>query len=166
MGIYNVIVLILNLLGGTIILGLDEGVTFGLSILYCTLFIPLSYICWFRPAYNAFRNNSLINFILFFITFTCQICFSVLMSLGIPNTGSSGIIIALIAFKKRKTNSGDYFIGGIILIITLGFALGALAQVLLLLKVHRLYRMRNENEKDESSKNEGNDADIDNESSI
>ena len=131
----NWFVLIANLLGGTLILGIDDGTTFGLSILYCILFIPLSYICWFRPAYNAFRNSSLINYIIFFITFSFQFCFSVLMAIGIPNTGSSGVVIAMITFRKRKAGTGDYFFGTIILLITLGFSLAAAMQLFIIIKV-------------------------------
>ena len=105
------------------------------SILYCILFIPLSYICWFRPAYNAFRNNSLINYIIFFIIFSFQFCFSVIMTLGIPNTGSSGIIIALITFRKRKAGTGDYFIGTMILVITLVFSVAAVMQLYIIIQV-------------------------------
>jgi hypothetical protein len=138
----NWVVLIANLLGGTLILGIDDGTTFGLSILYCILFIPLSYICWFRPAYNAFRNNSLINYILFFITFSFQFCFSVLMAIGIPNTGSSGVVIAMLTFRKRKSGTGDYFFGTIILLITLGFSLAAAMQLFIIIKVNK-YEFKN-----------------------
>ena len=31
----------------------SNGSTFGLSIVYCVFFIPLSYLCWFRPAYKV-----------------------------------------------------------------------------------------------------------------
>ncbi len=31
------------------------GATFGLSLLYLVLFIPASYVCWFRPVYRAFK---------------------------------------------------------------------------------------------------------------
>jgi len=145
--IFNWVVLIANLLGGTLLLGIDDGITFGLSILYCILFIPLSYICWFRPAYNAFRNNSFINYIIFFITFSFQFCFSVLMAIGIPNTGSSGVVIAMLTFRKRKAGTGDYFFGTIILFITLGFSLAAAMQLFIILKVHKFYRRSNRNVK-------------------
>merc|ERR1712098_426191 len=83
---------------------------------------------------------SFINFIIFFITFSCQCCFSVLMAIGIPHTGSSGVVIALIAFRKRKAGSGDYLIGTFILIITLGFSMAAAMQLFIIIKVHRFYR--------------------------
>ena len=141
----NIVVLVANLLGGTLILGIDEGTTFGLSILYFILFVPLSYICWFRPAYNAFRNNSFFNYVIFFITFSCQFCFSVLMAIGIPNTGSSGVVVALISLRKRKAGTGDYFIGTIILIITLCFSIAAAMQLFIIIKVISFVDMQNIN---------------------
>jgi len=69
------------------------------------------------------------------------------MTLGIPNTGSSGVIIALITFRRDKkkdtsTGTGDYVIGVMILIISLGFALAALMQLYILVKVHKFYRKK------------------------
>lgn len=41
-----------------LIQGADEyhaGETFGLSILYLVANVPLSFLCWYRPAYNALK---------------------------------------------------------------------------------------------------------------
>ncbi|XP_064031040.1 secretory carrier-associated membrane protein 4 isoform X2 [Pogoniulus pusillus] len=36
-------------------IGGGSGANFGLAILWLVLFCPCSYLCWFRPAYKAFR---------------------------------------------------------------------------------------------------------------
>lgn len=37
----------------------DYGVDFGLSILWFVLFTPMSFVCWYRPVYKAFRYTAL-----------------------------------------------------------------------------------------------------------
>ena len=51
-----------SLLAANLLVGLlylftkgDMGGTFGLALVYCILFTPASFVCWFRPAYKAFR---------------------------------------------------------------------------------------------------------------
>lgn len=53
----NMVVGILYLFAGG-----DSGQTFGLALIYWALYTPLSFICWFRPAYKAFRDDSSFNF--------------------------------------------------------------------------------------------------------
>jgi len=33
----------------------ESGTTFGVSLLLLVLFVPCSFVCWFRPVYNAFQ---------------------------------------------------------------------------------------------------------------
>ena len=35
--------------------GGDWGGTFAMAIIYFVIFTPASFLCWFRPAYKAFR---------------------------------------------------------------------------------------------------------------
>jgi len=144
--LFHAVLLLANLFGGTCFLfgGLDNGSMFGLSLVYTFFFIPLSFLCWFRPAYKAFRSDSSFNFMVFFFIFFCQFCFSVVMALGIPGTGGSGIIAAIVTFRggtrSDGANGGDYFIGFIILLIALGFSAAALADFFMLTKIHGYYR--------------------------
>ena len=65
----NMVVGILYLFAGG-----DSGQTFGLALIYWALYTPLSFICWFRPAYKAFRDDSSFNFMVskMFMTQRCQ----------------------------------------------------------------------------------------------
>lgn len=36
-------------------IGGGSGTNFGLALLWLLLFSPCGYVCWFRPAYKAFR---------------------------------------------------------------------------------------------------------------
>ncbi|CAF0726038.1 unnamed protein product [Adineta ricciae] len=97
--------LFLNMIAGLsyFVVDKDGASTFGLSLVYLVLFVPLSYICWFRPIYRAF----------------------------------SGLILMIQLF----TDGGSkILVGLLVMIVTVCFALIALAGSLLLIRVHRLYR--------------------------
>lgn len=131
-------VLALNIITGFAYMMVDkEGAsTFGLSLLYFILFVPLSYICWFRPIYRAFREDSASNFMIFFLIFFIQIIITILQFLGVANLACGFIVMV-----KLFTGSGSKIIVGLLsMIVTLGFAILTLADGLMLMKVHRLYR--------------------------
>jgi len=142
----HALLLLLNLFGGTCYLfgGLDDGSMFGLALVYGFFFIPLSFLCWFRPAYKAFRSDSSLNFMIFFFIFFSQFIFTCLMALGIPGVGGSGFIATIVTFKGGKRNgeaqSGDYFVGFISLLIAIGFTAAAIADFFMLTKIHSYYR--------------------------
>eukprot|EP00094_Tigriopus_californicus_P013365 TCALIF_12926-PA protein Name:"Similar to Scamp1 Secretory carrier-associated membrane protein 1 (Mus musculus)" AED:0.26 eAED:0.26 QI:0/0.66/0.71/0.85/0.66/0.71/7/243/261 len=60
----HVSLLFSNMIVGLLYLfvGGDWGGTFVGSTIYFLIFSPLSFICWFRPAYKAFRDDSSFNF--------------------------------------------------------------------------------------------------------
>jgi len=141
--LFHTLLMFTNLLGGTCLLfsGNDSnGSTFGLSIVYCVFFIPLSYLCWFRPAYKAFRSDSSFNFMVFFFIFGCQFLFSCLMGLGIYGTGGCGLITSIVIFQAKDSAGGDYFVGFIVLLAGLGFVIAAIADFFMLTKIHSMYR--------------------------
>lgn len=144
--LFHALMILLNVLGGACLLfsGLDDGTTFGLSLAYVVFNIPLSFLCWFRPVYKAFRTDSSISFMIFFLTFSGQFLFMLIMAIGIPKTGGSGFITAIVTFQggKRATGAsgGDYFVGFIIILVAVGFALAAAADFYMLTKVHGMYR--------------------------
>merc|ERR1719458_883438 len=117
-----------NLIVGILYLfvGGDHGQTFGLALIYWALYTPLSFVCWFRPAYKAFRDDSSFNFMVFFFVFFFQLLMSVLNFLGIGNTGSCGLILGIKEISSGKSG-GVIFVGVLMLLVTLGFGIAALA---------------------------------------
>jgi len=111
---------------------------FGLGLVYCAIFSPASYVCWFRPAYKAFRDDSSVNFMLFFMVFFFQMIFHVLYALGIGGMGASGFYLGFSIIGQG--GGGHIFIGILMVIIGAGFGLAALLDFYMLAKIHRLYR--------------------------
>lgn len=86
----HVSMLFANMIVGLLYLfaGGDWGQTFALALFYFIIFTPASFLCWFRPVYKAFRDDSSFNFMVFFFVFFFQFLASVLYTLGIGSTGS------------------------------------------------------------------------------
>lgn len=132
--IFHGCLMVLNVFGGII---LEDFSIIGLGILYTLLFTPFGYVCWFRPAYKAFRSDSSFNFMVFFFIFFFQFVVTTIQAIGIPGSGTVGIIKALYTFQ----NTAWSIVSGIIaLLIALGFAAAAAADLFLISKIHRMYR--------------------------
>ncbi|CAF1484862.1 unnamed protein product [Adineta ricciae] len=130
--------LVLNMIAAFSYLMVDKNgaATFGLSILYLFLFVPCSYVCWFRPIYRAFREDSASSFMIFFLIFFIQIVITILQFFGVANLGC-GFILMVHLFSL---GGSKIIVGIIVMIVTLSFGIVAAADGLLLIKVHRLYR--------------------------
>ncbi|XP_050350290.1 secretory carrier-associated membrane protein 5 isoform X1 [Nymphalis io] len=132
---FHALVLALNIIGGLSLLFAGQGFTvFGLSILYFVLLTPFSFICWYRPIYKAFRSDSSFNFMVFFFIFLFQIIITLVQSIGFSGGGSCGLITSIAVFKE---NIG---VGIVTLLVTIGFITAVVADVMLITKVHRIYR--------------------------
>jgi len=112
----------------------NAGQAFGLSLLWFVMFTPCS-MCWYRPVYNAFKNDSSFNFFAFFFIMFFQACWAVVMAVGPPGVGTIGWIFT---FEYMGAyNGGVKAIFFIECILLSGMAAGA---IILLKKVHTLYR--------------------------
>jgi len=129
-------VLFMNVLGGLayFIVSSDGGTVFGLGILYLILFTPCSFLCWYRPLYKAFRNDSSFNFMLFFFVFAVQCVASVVQCIGFTVLGTCGFINSL---EQFRVNVGAAIV---MFLVAIGFASAAAADILLIMRVHRIYR--------------------------
>jgi len=127
-----------NLITALIYLFTDgAGQTFGVALLYWILFTPASYVCWFRPAYKAFKDDSSFNFMLFFFMFFFQSLFSGLYALGVL-PGSCGLISAVAQFKAG--GAGGIITGILMLVVGFGYAIATLGDAYCLVTIHKLYR--------------------------
>uniref|UniRef100_A0A3P9LJQ8 Secretory carrier-associated membrane protein n=1 Tax=Oryzias latipes TaxID=8090 RepID=A0A3P9LJQ8_ORYLA len=133
---FSCVTLFLNLLAcmAHFITDSKYGVDFGLSILWLILFSPCSFICWYRPVYNAFKTDSSFSFFTFFFVFFCQVVVFIIQSVGLPNWGNSGWIAAISIIGSNKA------VGGIMIIVSILFTLCAAVSIILLKMVHSMYR--------------------------
>ncbi|CAJ1049284.1 secretory carrier membrane protein 2%2C like [Xyrichtys novacula] len=111
-----------------------NGVDFGLSILWFILFTPVSFICWYRPVYRAFRSDSSFSFFFFFFVFFFQVVVYVIQSVGIPKWGNSGWISAITMIRINLA------VAVVMMVVAGFFTVNAFLAIVLLKMVHGKYR--------------------------
>ncbi|KAI8849357.1 scamp family-domain-containing protein [Chytridium lagenaria] len=79
---------------------------FGVSIMYFLVIGIASFYLWYRPVYNGFKKDSSMLFYFFFFFGGWHILFVFYMALGIPSSGSSGIINTISVVTDNKIVSG------------------------------------------------------------
>ncbi|KAK3098720.1 hypothetical protein FSP39_022388 [Pinctada imbricata] len=162
------VVLFLNVLASLAYFIVDGngGTTFGLSIVWFVLFIPCSFICWYRPLYKAFRSDSSFNFFLFFFIIFFQIVACVIMAAGVPDFTMSdssfnffvfffvfffqficciiqclGITGYTVGVVSGLSVMGKSIAAGLTMtFVGLFFGLTAIISFAVLVKVHKIYR--------------------------
>ena len=114
----------------------NGGASFGICLVNFFVCIPLSYICWFRPVYKAFRDDSSFNFFVFFIVFAVQFVIHVLHAIGIP-----GYVPGFVNGLENMNTTTARIGAGVVSIIS-GVFHGGIAAIdaLILMKVHSIYR--------------------------
>jgi secretory carrier-associated membrane protein len=130
--LFNVIAAIAYLIGSGG--NATAGSTFGLSIVFAALFIPASFVCWFRPLYKAFRSDSSFYYFFFFIVFGAQIFVIFIQSLGINFFAGCGWINGIFTLSESRGA------GALMIICGLIFTILGVMDVLLIMRVHRIYR--------------------------
>ncbi|XP_014219761.1 secretory carrier-associated membrane protein 5 [Copidosoma floridanum] len=139
--IFHAGVLLLNVVVGFILLLADDRednfTVFGLGLVYLILFTPFSFLCWFRPVYQAFKNDSSFNFMVFFLIFSFQAFITLFHFIGFPSSGTCGIIRVLMTFSTKPKG---LILGILVLVTAVGFLTAAVADIVLISKVHRIYR--------------------------
>ncbi|XP_029353631.1 secretory carrier membrane protein 2, like isoform X3 [Echeneis naucrates] len=110
------------------------GVDFGLSILWFILFTPVSFICWYRPVYKAFRSDSSFSFFFFFFVFFFQVAVYIIQTVGIPKWGNSGWITSI---SMINTNLA---VAVVMMVVAGFFTVNTVLATILLKMVHSKYR--------------------------
>ncbi|XP_026176279.1 secretory carrier membrane protein 2, like [Mastacembelus armatus] len=110
------------------------GVDFGLSILWFVLFTPVSFICWYRPVYKAFRSDSSFSFFFFFFVFFFQVAVYIIQTVGIPRWGNSGWIASISMIRSNMA------VAVVMMVVAGFFTVNAILAVILLKMVHSKYR--------------------------
>ncbi|KAF7664796.1 hypothetical protein LDENG_00164780 [Lucifuga dentata] len=135
--IFSTCTLLFNLISSLAMFAVNTsggGVGLGLAILWALLFTPCSFVCWYRPVYKAFRSDSSFNFFIFFFVFFAHVVVSVVMTIGIPGWGFSGWIVTFAALSLSAP------VGAIMMINAILFTAQTAMGVVMLKKVHSLYR--------------------------
>jgi len=121
-------------LGMICALGTKAGSAFGLALLYAALFIPLSFLTWYRMLYNAVRLDSSMRYMLFFFMYGMQIFVSGIAALGFNSGGFAGWITA---FKTMEDNKALGILG---ILVSLAWCANCLIAVYLIMQIHKTYR--------------------------
>jgi secretory carrier-associated membrane protein len=110
------------------------GISFGSSILFFILMVPLSLYFWYRRAYQALKNDSSINYFVFFIISIVMIGICFVQCLGVDSLPSCGWINAFVVINT------DLGVGITMIVIAILFTLLGIVDVILLILVLRFYR--------------------------
>jgi hypothetical protein len=101
------------------------GTSFAVSIVYLLFYPVLSLFCWYMPIYRAFRKDSSLSFMWFFMMFGLQIFCWGLNAVGFVNLGASGIWLGASciqsSYEDILQNSAPVFgqlVGSLMLIFT------------------------------------------------
>ncbi|KAB0391900.1 hypothetical protein E2I00_002117, partial [Balaenoptera physalus] len=91
------------------------------------------YVCWFRPAYKAFRSDSSFNFMAFFFIFGAQFVLTIIQAVGLSGWGAGWL--AAIGFFQTSVGAAV-----VMLLPAIMFSMSATMMAITIMKVHSIYR--------------------------
>lgn len=124
---FLVIVLLVNMVGGVFLLisGANNG---GSDLIASVVYVPvisiLSFLMWYRPVYNAYMKESAVFYYAYFVFGGFHIAYCTYMFIGIPSSGSAGLINLISRFANGSILAGIFCI-----LATIGWAMETLACV-------------------------------------
>ncbi|KAF8798070.1 scamp-domain-containing protein [Phlegmacium glaucopus] len=93
----NMIACICILISGSASGGSDLGASIG----YLFLISVLSFLLWYRPIYNGYMKEQALYYYFYFFFGGFHLLFSLYMIIGIPGTGSAGLIQTISLFSHH-----------------------------------------------------------------
>ncbi|CAH7689586.1 scamp family-domain-containing protein [Phakopsora pachyrhizi] len=83
------------------------GAGLGSGIFYFPgVITALSFLLWYRPVYNAYAKEHSLFYLLYFVFGGFHVIFCFYMLIGIPGTGSAGVINTIAAFGRGSIFTG------------------------------------------------------------
>ncbi|KAK0483695.1 scamp family-domain-containing protein [Armillaria novae-zelandiae] len=95
--VLNMIACIFILIAGSS----DGGRDVGASIGYLFVISAASFLLWYRPIYNGYMKEQALYYYLYFVFGGFHLLFSVYMIVGVPSTGSAGLIQTIQMFVNH-----------------------------------------------------------------
>ncbi|GAA5830245.1 hypothetical protein JCM11251_001282 [Rhodosporidiobolus azoricus] len=122
---FLVLTLIINLVGAVLLLisgSSNGGSDLGAGIMYLPVISVLSFLLWYRPVYNAYAKEYSFFYYIFFLFGGFHIAFCVYMFIGVPSSGSAGLINLISRFANGHIVAGVFCV-----LATVGWAMEGLA---------------------------------------
>jgi len=117
----NFIACIFILLSGTA----DGGKDLGASIGYLVVIPVASFFLWYLPIYRGFAKEQSLFYYIYYIFCGFHLLFSIYMIIGIPSTGSAGLIQMISAYARH------YIVAGILgTVATAGWVIQGVGNIL------------------------------------
>nr|KAJ3420706.1 hypothetical protein HK105_005360 [Polyrhizophydium stewartii] len=99
---------------------------FGVALVYVFFMSTASFATWYFPAYLGFKNNSSLYSYIFLLFHGFHILFLCYMAVGIPGSGSAGLITVLAVFGGGRPIAGVFAA-----IVFAGWVLSAMYSIVL-----------------------------------
>ncbi|KAJ7632678.1 scamp family-domain-containing protein [Roridomyces roridus] len=101
--IFNMVACIVILVSGS----RDGGRDLGASIGYLFIISTTSFLLWYRPIYNGYMKEQALYYYLYFFFGGFHLLFSIYMIIGVPSTGSAGLI------QMIQSYAGHHWVAGV-----------------------------------------------------
>lgn len=78
------------------------------SIIYLPILTALSFLLWYRPAYNGFMKEHSLFYYVYFVFMGFHLVYSAYAFIGIPSTGCAGILTTISSFGAGRIVAGIF----------------------------------------------------------